>query len=368
MISKVAAILIFSAASAFPSDSLLPAAAKHPVQGSPEQRRLIAEAVQLNDIRDYEGAIRRFEQVLRENPDDVVAMYELGNTLMAAKDYNRSLKLAMKGAEYDSPLLPDFYSTIASDWDELGDQTKAVSIFEQGMRSFPQNAMLPFNLAVTYEKMTKVDDARHMYETALRNDPGHASSHFRLATLFAANGYEIPAILAYLRFLELAGDTARSQQALQFIVSRLLGGAQPGKGQKEINITVNLPGSSKADEGDFTGPSTMIGIGAALRFTDEGKKLSKPELVLRQHELLFESLATSKELRKDKKKFAAAYYAPYFRELEKAHHTEAFTYSILRQSGWPEVGAWLEKNPDKIKAYKEWAGAHIWLPDSKPKK
>jgi hypothetical protein len=83
--------------------------------------------------------------------------------------------------------------------------------------------------------------------------------------------------------------------------------------------------------------------------------------------LLFESLDISKELRKEKKKFAAAFYAAYFRELEKAHHTEAFTYVILRDSGWPEVKEWVDKHPDQIKAYTDWAGSYAWTTEPKKK-
>lgn len=368
MIWKVTTVLIFSVTVAAASAHTLPAATKQAAKRNPAHRHLVLEGVQLNDLGDYDGAIRRFEQVLQENPNDVAALYELCNTLMNSKDYQKSLELAMKGAEYDSRLLPDFYALIASDLDELGDQKGAVAVYEQGMRSFPHNAILPFNFGITRERMKKLDDARRMYETALRADPNHVSSHYRLASLFEQNGYQIPGILAYLRFLELAPETRRSQQALQFVVSQLLGGAQAGKGPNEINVTVNLAGSSKTDEGDFTGPSAMIGLGAVVRFTEEGKKLARPELVLHQHEMLFESFENNKDLRKERKRFAAAYYGAYFRELHKAHHTEAFTYSILRPSGWPEVAEWLDKNAEKLKAYMDWSHAYTWNSDSKQKR
>lgn len=362
-------LLLISVALVAPSAPItLPTPTKQPVQRFPAHRALVQEGIQLHDLGDYLGASRRFEQVLQENPDDLGALYELSNTLMVSKDYRRSLEMAMKGAEYDSKLLPDFYSVIASDLDELGDQKSAVAVYEQGMKSFPESAVLPFNLAITYERMKRPDDARRLYETALRADPSHVSSHYRLAGLFEQTGYSIPGVLAYLRFLELEHDTRRSQQALQSIVSYLLGGAQQGSGSNQINVTVNLTGSSKTDEGDFTGPSAMVGLGAVLQFTDEGKKLSRPELVLHQQELLFESFDNNKDLRKEKKKFAAAYYAAYFRELHKAHHTEAFTYFILRQSGWPEVPEWLNKNAEKLKAYSDWAKGYPWPSSPGPRK
>jgi tetratricopeptide (TPR) repeat protein len=368
MFFHVSVALVFAPALAAASGLTLPEPNKHPAPRNPAHRRLVEEGVQLNDLSDFSAAIRRFEQVLQDNPDDVGALYELSNTLMVSREYKKSLDLAMKGAEYDSELLPDFYGLIASDLDEMGDQKSAIAIYEKGMHSFPKNAGLPFNLGVTFEKMSRTDDARRMYETALHADPKHVSSHYRLAALFERDGYEIPGILAYLRFLELAKDTHRSQQALQSALNHLFGSAQGGKSPNEIDVTVNLGASSKTDEGDFRGPSTFMGLMAALRFTDEGKKLSKPALLVHQVDMLFESFENNKELRKDNKRFAAAYYAAYFRELHKAHHTEAFAYSILTQSGWPEVPEWLGKNTDKLKAYKEWAEAYTWPGAAKQKK
>jgi tetratricopeptide (TPR) repeat protein len=367
MFTRLMASLAVAVGVAAPATPRLPPATKKPVQQSPAHRKLVVEGTRLHDLGDHLGATRRYERVLEENPDDVGALYELSFTLMTAREYKKSLEFAMKGAEYDSPILPDFYSVIGSCIDELGDSEGAAKVFEQGMRSFPRSAVLPFNLAATYERMKKPDDARRMYQTALRNDPAHVSSHYRLAAVFLQNGYNIPGILAYLRFLELAQDTRRSQEALQVVVSQLFGSAQSGKEPKQINITVNLAGDSKTDEGDFSATSAMIGIGAALRFTEEGKKLTRPQLVLHQNELLFESFGNVKELRKEKRKFAAAYYAAYFREMHKAHHTEAFTYWILRQSGWPEVAGWLNKNDDKVNAYKEWAKKYAWISDARRK-
>jgi tetratricopeptide (TPR) repeat protein len=368
MIKKLELILFSATLAAFSAPTTLPVPSKLPAERFTAHRRLAQEGVQFHDLGDYHGAILKFEQVLQENPDDVGALFELSNTLMASKEYERSLQTAMKGAEYKSKLLPDFYSVIGSDLDELGDQTSAVTVYEQGMKSFPESAILPFNLAVTYEKTKKLDDARRLYETALRADPNHVSSHYRLASVFQQTGYSIPALLAYLRFLEVARDTQRSQQALQFSINYLLGSAQQGSGANQINVTINLAGSDRTDEGDFRGPTAMIGLGSVLRFTEAGKNLSKAELVRQQEELLFAAFDSDKALRKEKKKFAASYYAAYFRELLKAHHSEAFTYVVLRQSGWPEVSEWLNKNSEKVNAYSEWAKAYIWPNDVKARK
>jgi tetratricopeptide (TPR) repeat protein len=357
---KAVILLLFSFAFPLRAAVTLPVPDKHPSPPTPEHRKLVLEAIQAHDLGDYPAAIRRFEKVLAEDADDVGAIYEFSNTLLVAKDYQRSLQMALKGAGYDSRLLPDFYCLIASDLDELGDQQGAIAVSQEGIKRYPHSAVLPFNLGVTYARTGKPEEARRMYQAALVADPGHVSSHFRLAALYAQNGYTFPAVLASLRFLELASDTQRSHQVLQFVLAQMFSGAQQGARPNEINVTVNLTGNSRTDEGDFTGPAAVLGIGSALGLTADGKKLNHPQLVLHQNQMIFEVFENNEEIRNETKKFAAAFYRGYFRALHEAGHTEAFTYYVLRTAGWPEVSDWLQANADKTKAYQDWSKSYDW--------
>jgi cytochrome c-type biogenesis protein CcmH/NrfG len=86
MLSKLSTVLVFATTVIASSVPALPQPTKQPAPRNPAHRRLVEEGVQLNDLGDYNAAVRRFEQVLEDNPNDVGALYELGNTLMAAKE------------------------------------------------------------------------------------------------------------------------------------------------------------------------------------------------------------------------------------------------------------------------------------------
>src|SRR5512133_377394 len=162
----------------------LPHPTKQPAEPNTERRKLVLEGVQLHDLGDYKAAIMRFERVLLQDANDVAAIYELAHTLMMAKEYQKSLDQALKGAEYQSPLLPDFYALIGSDYDELGNLSNAEAVYREGMKLFPANPMLPFNFAVTCEREKRPEEARRLYQTALRSAPAHGSSHYRLSGLY----------------------------------------------------------------------------------------------------------------------------------------------------------------------------------------
>jgi tetratricopeptide (TPR) repeat protein len=77
-------------------------------------RNLLQEAVRLHDKGNYDGAIAGYLEILKENPDDISALYELGFSYFAKRDYQKSLEIANKGAQHKSDLLAGFYTLIGN--------------------------------------------------------------------------------------------------------------------------------------------------------------------------------------------------------------------------------------------------------------
>src|SRR6187551_2596988 len=69
-----------------------------PTPETATQAARIKEGVALHDKGDYDGAIRKYQEVLAENPASIEAIYELGYAYMAKQDFNKSLETAMRGA------------------------------------------------------------------------------------------------------------------------------------------------------------------------------------------------------------------------------------------------------------------------------
>jgi tetratricopeptide (TPR) repeat protein len=76
-----------------------------PTPATESQAALIKKGVALHDRGDYDGAIAKYEQVLRENPSNDWALYELAFSYEMKKDYRKGLETAYKGAQYKSDLL-----------------------------------------------------------------------------------------------------------------------------------------------------------------------------------------------------------------------------------------------------------------------
>ena len=194
------------------------------VEATPEQTILTQEGVQLHDNGDYDGAIKKYESVLSINPDNILAIYEMGFSYFAKMDYRKALELSQKGAEYNSKLLSTFYMQIASCSDHLGDWEKAIKIYKKTIKEFPQERLLRFNLALTYSQHQKPDLAISLLKEELYLTPSHPTSHLLLGLLFKDGGYRIPAIFALSRFLVLQPQSGRSADALAGLQDLINGG------------------------------------------------------------------------------------------------------------------------------------------------
>lgn len=327
-----------------------------PTPSTPSQDQLIDQGVALHDRGDYDGAIRHYDEVLKENPNNVLALYEMSFSYFQKKDYRKSLEFAYKVAQFKSNLLPRIYGQIGNCLDELGDPKKAIETYKAGIKLFPSNFLLHFNLAITYNKLNEFDDARTSAKKSAGLNPQHSSSQILLAVLFDKASYKTPALLAACRFLILEPASRRTEGALRLMRKIMQGGVSAGNNPNEINIFVDM--SAKKDEGDFGAIDLVIGLTKAAEHTEKNKGKTETQLQAESFETLFAILSESSQA--DRSKFTWKYYAPYFVELKKQGHVEAFTYYINQQSTSPEVSEWLTQHKDKVAAFLAWSKSYPW--------
>lgn len=322
-----------------------------------KQKALINEGVVLHDRGDYDGAIAKYQEVLKENPDNIHALYEMGFSLMMKKDYKKSLETAYKGAQYKSDLLSRFYVSIGNNLDYLGESKKSVEVYKKGIELAPTESLLYFNLAVTYLNMNKPDDAKANLKKAAQFNPNHPSSHLYLGTIFSKTGYNIPALFALSRFMVLEPKSERASAAFPMLKQSLLGGASQGNNPNQINVFFNT--SPKKDEGDFSTMDMVVSLGGALAISEKNKGKSELESFIGQVHKFFAVLVEQSD-KADKSKFAWKHYVPYFVEMEKRNFVEPFAYYISQGSKMEGVEEWLKANEARVSEFLSWSRSYQW--------
>ncbi|HEY7544400.1 MAG TPA: tetratricopeptide repeat protein [Blastocatellia bacterium] len=327
-----------------------------PVQTMEKHEPLIRQGIALHDRGDYDGAIRSYEEVLKENPDDMVALYEMAYSYSEKKDHKKSIELAYRGAQYKSKLLFGFYVLIGNNLDNMGQPENAIKTYKSGIRMFPEESLLHFNLAITLLKQNKPDEARKSLKDAVTFNPAHPGSHIRLGDLYFRENYRIPALLAMGRFLVLEPKSERATYALQ-VIQDVLGRATE-KDDKTGNITVTLDPTAKTDEGDFGAVMGALGILSAARHLEKNKNKSEIQMIVDTFTSLFSLMSEGDS--KKQQGFAWSYYRPYFAEMKARNMVEPFCYYIYQTSQSTEVAKWLAQNTARVNEFLSWSQSYQW--------
>jgi tetratricopeptide (TPR) repeat protein len=328
-----------------------------PAPSTEEQSSLIKEGIALHDQANYYSAIQKYEEVLKENPSNVLALYELGFSYSMKQDHKKSLETAYRGAQYKSEHLAGFYLMIGNNLDVLGEPTRAVEAYKAGIKLEPTSSMLFYNLGITYSNLNKPDEARKSLKKAVILNPNHASSHLALGTLFYKTNYKTPALFAIARFLIIEPRSERSPGAYKTLQEILQGGVRAGKTPNEINIFVEL--SAKKDEGDFSTVDMFMGLSKAAGMTEKNQGKSEMQLFVDQLESLF-SVISEIGPKGDKSKFVWKHYLPYFIELKKRGFVESFGYHISQRSNSEASKDWLWANRNLVNAFLNWSKQYEW--------
>jgi hypothetical protein len=335
----------------------IPAPKLTPVPQSEKHQQMLREAVALHDRGEYDGAISKYQQILSENPDDLLALYEMGFSFFAKGDYRKSMETAYKGAQYQSRFLSGFYVLIGNNFDHLNDHEKALKAYKAGIKLFPEDGQLYYNLAITYISLQKHEEAKQSLKDAVRFGPNHPSSHLGLSQLYARDNYKIPAMLALCRFLTLEARSRRAVAALQTLHEMTESGVSQGADGKNITITINP--SAKTDEGDFNGASLALSLLSATRNLEKNKDKTEMQLLVDKFSIVFGVLAeTSAE--KKSSGFAWNYYRPYFAELKSRNLVEPFCYYIHQSANSAEVSKWLSQNAERVEQFLNWSQNYPW--------
>ena len=312
------------------------------------------EAIAFEQRRDFDGAMARLQQILRENPGDVNAIYRLAYSHFGKEEYMKSLAAANTGASYKSPQLAAFYLLIGNNLDRLDEPELAIKVYKHAMKSFPGDVQFPMNLAITYLNFGRPEDAKKSLKDAATVDPSYAGSHLGLGQLYFNTGYKVPAVLALCRFLVVEPDSSRSAAALKTMQGIVKTGVGRGEGS---DLTIVVDSTMRKDEGDFNVANVALSVIAASPYLEENKGKGEMRLAVENFTKLFSVLSEGKQHQSG---FAWNYYRPYFVEMKTRNYVEAFCYYIHQSAGSAETSTWLAQNGTRVTEFLNWSKNYEW--------
>jgi len=172
------------------------------------QKQLAMEGIKLHDGGMYGEAMKKYEEILKENPDSDEALYELALSAYYAKDYAKALETSYKLVKYKSNTAIAGYGILANTLDDQGKPQEAIEIYKSALKQLENEpnyeshlASLNYNLGVTYSRQKQDGESRAALKKAVVYNFAYASPHFLLGQIFYRTKYKVPALLAASRLV-----------------------------------------------------------------------------------------------------------------------------------------------------------------------
>lgn len=155
----------------------------------------------------YFEAAERLSKAYEQNSNDVNLIYYLGTALINTKDFQRGIAVLEQGVskiEDIYALLYKFDRSFADAYQRSGDYTKAIKYYTSAFERQPDDNILLFSIARTYDTMKDYKNAITFYKQLLKTAPSDLDiANIALAEEEKMTTKNFHYILSYRRLSEL---------------------------------------------------------------------------------------------------------------------------------------------------------------------
>jgi len=306
----------------------------------------IKEGIQFHDRGEYEQAATKYKMALELEPNNSLALYELTLSYMYSRQNEACIETAKRGLELDSKLNNEFIASLGSCYSQNGNMVEAISAFEDGLKTNPNNSKLHLNIAVTLSNIRKDKKAIYHLKEAIKHSHNYASPYYFIAEMYRTTNYVIPAISFYMQFVLLEPNSTRSQDASKKIIYLLNQGLKK-KDNGGMDIIVNS--NSPKDDGNYTKYELALSIAAAGSMNEENGSL-KPE-EKRYTDALTSFITICSEMAGEgiTSTFTWNYALKNMTTLQAQGVYNTFAYILVSRAGIQGAVGWLAEHENEIK-------------------
>lgn len=311
-----------------------------------ELESFVEQGVELYDNGDYKGAIEQYKKALKIDKKSPLVNYEIASTYFALKDYEKAIKHSDIVISAKSNYIDHAYILKGSALDLQGKPKEAIKAYKLGIKGYPKNHLLYYNLAYTCYSLKEYKDAEEALQSALKIKPSHASSHLLLGYIMSDQNNRVKSLLAIYNFLLLEPEGNRAKSACDLLNYELKKGV---KKESEKSTIITLTDNKESDE--FRAAELMLSLLEASKSLEDNENKTEFELFSENTKSFFTVLG---ELKKDSKGFWWNYYVDFFYAMVNENHVEAFCYFITQSKADVKISNWLNDNNEKIDAFSKW--------------
>jgi tetratricopeptide (TPR) repeat protein len=142
------------------------------------------------DLKDYEGAIKDYDEAIRIDPKYMRAYDNRGDAKKDLKDYEGAIKDYLQAIELSS-IYKNKWWDVAWCYGELDRSHQAITYYTRYLTKFPNSTSALNNIAVQYEEVSNLEDAFLHSKKAHELDPEnemYERNYRRIKENFKKNG------------------------------------------------------------------------------------------------------------------------------------------------------------------------------------
>ncbi|GJL77535.1 MAG: hypothetical protein NPINA01_05240 [Nitrospinaceae bacterium] len=199
----------------------------------------------LYGLGDLDLAVTHFQQVLKKDPNFVLALYDLaaakrdqGRIEETISDYEKIIRI--------NPNFPEALSNLGGFYFRTGNLEKAVEKFQNAVQVYPNFIQALSNLGAALNKVNRAAEALPHLEKTIRLDPEFGIAYYNLGNSYFALDRLTDARKAYDKSVELGVDFFTLHWKL-FETYHRLGENREAKSQLEIILRMD-PENAKAQQ------------------------------------------------------------------------------------------------------------------------
>src|SRR5215217_98544 len=129
---------------------------------------LVSEGIKLHDAAKYQEAIAKYKEALALEPNHPTANYEIAFTHFSNQSGKEAIPYLNKIIDAKSPNMASAYDLLGSIHDDQGQTDKAIECFKLCIKADPKYQRLYFNLAITYSRQGKNEEASQYASQAIQ--------------------------------------------------------------------------------------------------------------------------------------------------------------------------------------------------------
>ena len=217
------------------------------------------------------------------------------------------------------------------------------------------------------------DEVRAVAKRYVSANPGQASGHLLVGRIFETQGFRVPALYSYMRFLALEPSSPRSA-GVATRLQNLIATIRVSK-QNTLEGTISFASGSRKEEGDLTDVENIVWVVSHQIETDSpllnpfhgrgGTDFEKAVYVLSE---LILTEQVSKKPRSEMPNFTFTVHRPFFMAMEKQNLVAPYAGLALSSLGLSGTEDWMKKNAKKVDRYRAWMQSQMGNPEAAGRK